>query len=147
MANITRPDPFRELSRFDPFGEDFPGFTRGLRRMFQEMPAEPAIRLEVAEDDKAYKVKADLPGVKKEDIEVEIEGDAVVISAEVRREKDEKKDGTVVHSERYYGRQSRRFSLPRGIDRDKAEARYDNGVLELTLPKNGKASPNRIAIR
>src|SRR5690606_10727840 len=44
MANITRPDPFRELSRFDPFGEDFPGFTRGLRRMFQEMPAEPAIR-------------------------------------------------------------------------------------------------------
>ena len=147
MANIIRSDPFQDLVRFDPFrDEGFPSFNR-LRRMFQEMPAEPAIKLEVAEDDKAFTVKADLPGVKKEDIRVEVEGNQVSISAEVKREKEEKKGETVVHSERYYGRQSRSFTLGAEILRDKVQAKYNDGVLEITLPKNGAPAASKIPVQ
>jgi HSP20 family protein len=148
MANITRTnDPFRELAGFDPFREiePFPTFGR-LRRLLQEVPAEPTIRIDVAEDDKAYTVKAELPGVKKEDIAVDVDGNQVSISAQVRREKEEKK-GETVHSERYYGRQYRSFALARAIERDKVEAKYHDGILEITLPKNGGAPASKIAIR
>jgi HSP20 family protein len=146
MANITRTDPFREIARFDPFREAFPAWGR-LRRLFDELPAEPAIKLDVAESDKAYTVKAELPGVKKEDIAVEVDGNQVSITAEVKREKEEKKGEEVLHSERYYGRQFRSFTLGREIDRTKVEAKYADGVLELTLPKNGKVPTARIAIQ
>jgi len=130
MANITRFDPFKELARLDPFTGGWP-----LIRRWAETPAEPTIKLDVTEDDKAYFVKAEMPGVKKEDIDVQVEGDVVSLAAEVKREKEEKKGETVVHSERYYGRQYRSFSLGQSIDRAKAEAKFENGVLNLTLPK------------
>ena len=146
MANITRFDPFQDLARFDPL-EGFAAWPRGLRRLFQELPAEPTIKLDVSEDDKAYKVKAELPGVKKDDIAVQVEGNQVSISAEVKREKEEKQDEKVLHTERYYGRQFRSFTLGRDIDRKKVEAKFTDGVLELTLPKNGTAAPEKIAIQ
>ena len=136
MANITpRNETFRELAAFDP-----------LRRFFQGLPAEPTIRLDVAEDDKAYTVKAELPGVAREDIAVDVDGNQVSISAEVKREKEEKK-GATVHSERFFGRQYRSFTLARDIDRDKVEAKYHDGILEITLPKDGNAQASKIAIR
>ena len=144
MANLIRFDPFKELTRFDPFaGTAWPR----LRRMFDEAPAEPAIKIEVTEDEKAFQVKADMPGVKKEDIEVQVDGDEVSLSAEVKREKEEKKGETVVHSERYYGRQYRSFTLGQNIDRAKAEAKFENGVLTLTLPKAGGAQGEKIAVK
>jgi len=149
MANlITRNDPFQNLERFDPF-RDFEGLfgMPRMRRWLSELPSEPAIKLDVTEDDKAYHVKADMPGVKKEDIAVEIDGNQVSLTAEVKREKEEKKGETVVHSERYYGRQFRSFTLGRDIDRAKAEAKFDNGVLELTLPKNGGTPAQRVPIQ
>jgi HSP20 family protein len=118
-----------------------------MRRWMAEMPSEPAIKLDVTEDEKAYRVKAELPGVKKEDIAVEIDGNQVSLSAEVKRET-EKKDGeTVVHSERYYGKQYRSFTLPEDIEREKAEAKFDNGVLELNLPKRAGKSAQRVQVR
>ena len=150
MANIvTRNDPFQELARFDPF-RDFESFfpmPRAMRRWMGEMPAEPSIKLDVTEDDKAYHVKAELPGVKKEDINVEIDGNQVSLSAEVKRETEKKEGETVVHSERYYGRQYRSFTLDKDIVNDKAEAKFDNGVLELTLPKNGGNSAQKIEVQ
>ena len=150
MANITaRNDPFQELARFDPF-RDFEGlfaFPRAPRRWLAEMPVEPAIKLDVSEDDKAYHVKAELPGVKKEDIAVEIDGNQVSLTAEVKRESEEKEGETVVHSERYYGKQFRSFTLGKEIVRDKAEAKFENGILELTLPKNGGPSSQRVPIQ
>ncbi len=149
MANlITRNDPFQELARFDPFREmeSFFPLPR-LRRWLAEVPSEPNIKLDVSEDDKAYHVKADLPGVKKEDIAIEIEGREVSLSAEVKREKEEKRGETVVHSERYYGKQYRSFTLGHDIDRDAAEASFADGVLELTLPKkNGNGGVKRVPI-
>jgi len=100
----------------------------------------PSIRMDVSETPEAYMVKADIPGMKKEDIKVSIEGNQVSISAESRSEKEEKEGETVVRSERSYGRQSRSFTLGSEIDDAKANARYENGVLELTLPKRGSGS-------
>lgn len=142
--NITRYDPFKELSRLDPFG-DF-GWPR-VRRLFDVEPAEPTIRLDVAESDKAFTVKAEIPGVAKEDIDVQVSGNQVRLSAEVKRENEEKKEGTVVHSERYYGRQFRSFTLSQDIDREKAEAKFDNGVLTLTLPKLEATRNGKIAVQ
>lgn len=147
MANITRSDPFRGVARFEPFREleGFPAWSR-VRRLFDDLPDEPAtIRIDVTEDEKCYVVKAEIPGVKKEDISVEVEGNQVSIAAEVRRETEQKK-GEVVHSERYFGRQFRSFSLGRDIDRKKVQAKYAEGVLELTLPKNGAPVAEKIAI-
>jgi HSP20 family protein len=148
MSNITRTDPLQELVRFEPFREfeQLMGWPH-FRRWMHELPAEPTIKLDVTEDDKAYCVKAELPGVKREDIQVDVKGDQVSISAEVKREKEEKKGETVVHSERFYGRQFRSFTLGREIDRKNVAARFRDGVLELTLPKNGQGTAQRIAIQ
>ena len=147
MANITRADPFQELVRFDPF-RDLEGFGfPALRRLMREVaPAEPVIKLDVSEDDKAYKVKAELPGVKKDDIDVEVEGNQVSIAAEVKRESEQKEGEKVVHTERYYGRQYRSFTLPREVAAGKVEARFNDGVLELTLPKAEGNGSRKIAI-
>jgi len=136
MANITRFDPFTELVNFAPMRsfEDF--FRMPRRRSFvRDLPSEPEIRMDVSEDDKAYHVKAEIPGVKKDDIHVAIEDNQVSISAEVKKEKEEKQGETLLRSERYYGMQSRSFTVLHDVDRDKAEAKYQDGILELTLPK------------
>jgi HSP20 family protein len=148
MSNIIRSDPFRELARFDPFREleGFAAFPK-LRRWLSEVPAEPEIKLDITEDEKAYHVKADLPGVRKEDIAVDLDGNQVSLTAEVKREKEEKKGETVVHSERFYGRQFRSFALREDIDRAKAEAKFADGVLELTLPKTGASVAKRVPVQ
>ena len=142
MVNITRFDPLSDLVSFVPFGnfEDFFRVPR-MRSLVRDLPAKPEIKMDVAEDDKAYHVKAEVPGVKKEDIHVSVEGNQVSITAEVKKEKEEKKGETVLRSERYYGMQSRSFTLMHDVDQDKAEAKYQDGVLDLTLPKkvNGGA--------
>jgi len=145
MSKLVKFDPFQSLVSFDPFRRF--GAWPNMPRWLDELPAEPAIRLDVTEDEKSYKVKADLPGARREDIKVEIEGNQVSLTAEVKRETEEKKGEAVVHSERYYGRQFRSFTLPQPVDREKAQARYADGVLELTLPKNGGTTSKRISIQ
>jgi HSP20 family protein len=142
MANITRFDPLSEIVSFAPFGnfEDFFRVPR-MRSLVRGLPAEPEIKMDVFEDDTAYHVKAEVPGVRKEDIHVAVEDNQISITAEVKREKDEKKGETALRSERYYGMQSRSFTLMHDVDQGKAEAKYQDGILELTLPKksNGGA--------
>lgn len=145
MANITRFDPFSELSRFDPFGEDLvKGFT--LRPIFRQAEGEPKMRLDVSEDDKAYAVKAEIPGVKKEDIKVSVDGNQVTISAEIKKETEEKEGKNVIRSERYYGAVSRSFSLDQDVDRETASAKYNDGVLTLTLPKKPGSSAKQLTV-
>ena len=148
MANITRFDPFGDLARFDPL-RDIDDFFRvpRVRHLWRNLPEEPQIKMDVSEDEKAYRVKAEIPGVKKEDIKVSIDGNQVSIGAEVKREKEEKKGETVVRSERYYGSQFRAFTLQHDIDQGKSEAKYEDGVLELTLPKKEPASAKQLSIK
>ncbi|MES2262231.1 MAG: Hsp20 family protein [Pseudomonadota bacterium] len=136
MANNLRHfEPFADLVRFEPLHvEDF--FREfGLRRALREFEGQPLIRADVAENEQAYTVKAELPGMKKEDIKVDIDGKRVSIMAEIKRESEQKQGSTVLRSERYVGQQYRSFTLEQEIDDTKAEARYQDGVLELTLPK------------
>ena len=105
------------------------------------------MKIDVSEDETAYHVKAEIPGVKKEDIRVAIDGNGVSITAEVKREKEEKKGETVLRSERYYGNQSRTFTLMHDIDQSKAEAKYQDGILALTLPKKGGATTKELTVQ
>jgi len=148
MANITRFDPFAELASLRPLmnpDDFFKGFR--LRPMLDETAVEPRIKLDVSEADAAYSVKAEIPGVKKEDIHVAIEGNQVSIEAEVKKETEEKKGEKVVRSERYYGRQYRSFTLGSEIDSAKAAAKYADGVLELTLPKKANGSKKEVKVQ
>lgn len=142
MANhLTRFDPFGDIARFEPFhGLEEWMRDMSLRPALRDWNVEPRIKMDVAEGDAAYTVKAEIPGVKKEDIQIDVQGNEVSISAELKRES-EQKEGKSLRSERYYGRQSRSFTLAHDIDDSKVEARYADGVLVLTLPKKeGKAS-------
>ena len=128
MANITRFKPVDDV--FDDMFRGF--FMRPVR--FEGQP-EVQIKMDVKEDDKNYTVHAEIPGVKKEDIHVTIDGSTVSISAEVKTLKEEKKDDKVLRSERYFGKVSRSFSLGQDVDEATAQAKYTDGILELTLPK------------
>jgi HSP20 family protein len=148
MANITRFDPFEELARFEPlvpFDDLFKGFR--MRPWARDIDVEPRIKIDVAEEDKSYAVKADIPGVKKEDIHVAIDGSQVSIEVEVKKEKEEKKGEKVVRSERYYGNQYRSFTLGSDIDSAKAEAKYQDGVLELKLPKKSNGATKELKVQ
>lgn len=145
--HLTHFDPFRDLVRADPLRnvEDFfrdMGFKSALR----ELAAPPQIRIDVTENAQAYSVKAELPGMKKEDILVQIDGSQVTIAAEARREHEEKKGETLLRSERYVGQQLRSFSLGQEVDESKAVAKYHDGVLELSLPKRANGGAKKLAI-
>lgn len=139
------------LRLLDPnFSDNFEG---ALRRFFPATLFEadqPAVkmRIDVSENDKAYTVKADIPGVKKEDISVRVEGNLVQIEAQTRSEKETKGDGDkVLRSERHFGAISRSFSLAQDVDSSKVEAKYADGVLTLQLPKAVAADSRRISIQ
>ncbi|MFC3532368.1 Hsp20/alpha crystallin family protein [Vogesella facilis] len=105
------------------------------------------IKLDVSESDSGYTVLAEVPGVSKDDIQVEIDGPQITIKAEVKQFDSQDKDERTLRSERYYGMVSRSFQLPADIDRELASARYENGVLTLTLPKRrGSAGGTRLQI-
>ena len=136
------------LKPFHLFEPDFPGVFKGMLPplWMDTEAAPPAIRIDVEEADDRYTVKADMPGVAKEDIRVDVDGNMVSIAAEVRREKKDEKEGKVLRSERYFGTMTRAFTLPSEVDIDKVEAKYAEGVLLLKLPKHVGAPTHRVAI-
>lgn len=137
MANITRIDPFDDLFR------GF--FVRPVD--FNGAPAQtPSIKMDVQEQGDSYLVHAELPGVKKEDIHVVVEGNLVSISAEVKQEKETKEGDRVLRSERYFGKVSRSFQLEQDLDDTLASAKFNDGVLELTLPKRIASPSKRLTI-
>ena len=138
MANLTRYDPFGDLD------DMFKGFMLRPVQIEQQVPQ---IRMDVKENDGAYMIRADIPGVKKDDIKVSVDGNVVSISAEVKQEKEEKQGERVIRSERYRGAVSRSFSLGQDVDESAAQAKYADGVLELTLPKKTGARQSKIVVR
>jgi HSP20 family protein len=148
MASVTRYDP-----RVDPFGDLVDDIFKGflVRPVAYEgnggRDVLPRVKVDVAENNGAYKVTAELPGVKKEDIQVSIDGSQVTLAAEVKQEKEASQDGRVLHSERVFGKVVRSFTLPQDVDESKAEAKFRDGVLELTLPKKQAAQRKQISIQ
>ena len=140
MANVTRYKPFENL---------FDDFTKGFWLKPIAIPGgdELKIKVDVEEGDKAYSVHAEIPGVRKEDIQVDVDGNMVSIRAEVKKEKEEKKGDKLIHSERYYGMVGRSFSLPTEVDDKGTVAKYKDGVLDLTLPKKSGNGARRISVQ
>lgn len=129
----------------DPFESMFRRFMAPMRidRNLENLD----IRVDVVEKDGSFKVRADLPGVKKEDINVRIDGNLVQIDAQTLDEKEFKGDGgKVVRSERYCGSVSRAFTLSQDVDEAKATAKYENGILTLELPKKATSASKRLTI-
>ena len=136
------------LTTYDPFAESgiddlFRGFFRPVR--VEKTPA--SIKMDVTEQNGAYLVKAEIPGVGKDDIQVSIEGNQVTIGAEVRREKDVKDGERVLRSERHYGSVYRGFTLPVEVDEAASEAKYENGVLQLKLVKKPANSGRKLTVQ
>lgn len=154
MNGITRYDPFNDitrsplLARFDPFWDMDDFFNRFMMRPFfrEGMEIGPQIKMDVKEADGKYLVKAEIPGVNKDDIHVTIDGNRVSISAEVKQEKEAKEGERMIRCERSHGMASRSFSLADEVDQSKVQAKYNNGVLELTLPKKPGATRKEIPI-
>ncbi len=138
MSNLVRADPFDVAFR------DF--FRNMLRPTRLDLEAEPDIRLDMKETEKAYMIHAEIPGVKKEDIEVSIDGNLVTLRAEVRRVKEEKGE-TTLRSERYFGAMVRSFTLASEVDEKTATARYTDGVLELMLPKKAGGTTRKLTVQ
>jgi HSP20 family protein len=141
MAHLQIYDPFAETG----FDELFRGFFRPVRG---EKTAAPApVRIDVAESDNAYTVRAEIPGVNKDDIHVAIEGNQVTISSEVKRESETKDGERVLRSERYYGSVYRSFTLPTELDEAASEAKYDSGILALTLAKKPAVAGRKLTVQ
>ncbi|KAI5913584.1 Hsp20/alpha crystallin family protein [Thauera sp. 2A1] len=139
MSNITRRDPL------DDFFRGF--FVRPVDFGTGDMTTEaPQMRVDVKENPDAYEVHAELPGMKKEDIHVHIDGPVVSISAERKQEKEVKEGERVLRTERYFGKVSRSFQLGQDVDESRATAKFNDGVLALTLPKKAEAQAKRLTI-
>ena len=131
---------------FDDFFKELsPGFyVRPLHG--DPLPSPAQIKIDVKENDGSYTVQAEVPGVSKEEIHVSIEGNVVTLRAEVKQSDAQTSDEKTLRSERYYGAVSRSFQMPAEIDAAKAKAKYDNGVLTLTLPKKQANGSQRLTI-
>jgi len=144
------------MTRLDPRIHDFGDLVDDLFKGFLVRPVAyqgrgeataPRLKVDVAEKNGAYTVTAELPGVRKEDIQVTIDGAQVTLAAEVKREKEVTQDERVLHTERVFGSATRSFTLPQEVDEAKAEAKFRDGVLELTLPKKAAAARKPIHIQ
>lgn len=133
-------------SLFDELFRDFaPGFyVRPLHG--DPLPAPAQIKIDVKESDKAYTVQAEVPGVSKDEIHVNLDSNVVTLRAEVKQQDSQSQGEKVLRTERYYGAVSRSFQLPQEIDAAQARARYDSGVLTLTLPKKSSSGAQRLVI-
>ena len=137
---MTRGSLFDEL-----FKDVAPGFF--IKPLHGEpLPAASQIRIDVTENDKEFAVHAEIPGVNKEDIQVSVEGSVVTLQAEIKQQDKQTEGEKVLRTERYYGAVARSFQLPADIDETAAKAKYENGVLLLTLPKKISSVPQKLLI-
>ncbi|MGD9945088.1 MAG: Hsp20/alpha crystallin family protein [Burkholderiaceae bacterium] len=135
------------LSVYDPFADVFPELFRGLLATPTRNGERGVdLKLDVSENEAGYEVQAEIPGVRKEDIHVQIDGNRVSISAEVKRETEKKEGDRVLRSERFFGTVSRSFALGSELDEAAAIARFENGVLTLSLPKKAAPAAKRLTI-
>jgi HSP20 family protein len=138
------------ITRYDPFGDVFDDFLRGFvvrpAGLETDVPVR-RLKIDVTEQNGEYKVLAELPGIKKDDIKVNIDGDQVSITAESRVVGEVKDGERLLHSERYVGKVSRAFRLGQELDEARATAKYSDGVLELVLPKKAAAAAKQLAIQ
>lgn len=141
---LTQHRPATDL--FRSFFDDLPELTGWGGRM-SGMDSLRAPTADVMETKDDIRVALELPGLRPEDIEVNLEDNILTISGEKREEREESQENRWHLSERRYGRFSRSFILPREVEQEKIQARFENGVLNVTIPKNERMKPRRIEIQ
>jgi len=134
------------LIRRDPFEDIFRGFFVRPVELGSQAEA-PTLKIDVKESENTYLVHAEIPGVRKEDIHINVDGPVVSIAAERREEKDVKEGGRILRAERYFGKVSRSFQLAQEVDEAQVSAKYADGVLELSLPKKAATQARRITVQ
>src|SRR5512137_2269837 len=150
VRSVCKESVMRSLIPYDPLLEPdvndwFRGFFKPMR--WEGAPAPVMIKMDVTETKNGYLVHAEMPGVRKEDIEVSIEGNQVTIAAEVKKELEKKDGDRLLRSERYFGKVYRSFTLPNALDEAACEAHYDKGVLELKLTARTAKPGKKVEIR
>jgi len=149
MSSITRWDPFRELddlqNRLSTIFGRAPVNKEGDKREALTV-AEWAPLVDIVEDEKNYVVKAELPGLKKEEIKVGVQNDVLTISGERKYEKEEK-DKKFHRIERAYGSFARSFTIPEDSDGEKVSAEFKDGILRVHLPKTEKVKPKQVEVK
>ena len=143
MSNMIKRDPFAMDTWFDDLMK---GYWVRPMQWPKDLPDMQSIRMDMKESDSAYTIHAEMPGVRKEDIRVSMEGNRVSITAEVKKDSEEKEGEKVLRSERYYGEVSRQFMLEHEVDESGADARFSDGVLELVLPKKAMTAKRKLEI-
>ncbi|MCC2680018.1 MAG: low molecular weight heat shock protein [Pseudobdellovibrio sp.] len=128
----------------DLVGDLFNDFDRAVNAMTSTVTTQ--VNCDIHETDDHYLVSFDMPGVKKEDIKIDLQGNRLIVSGERRREHNENRKSTLWY-ERSYGKFERTFVLPSTIEADNIEAQYEDGVLNVALPKAEKAKPRQIQIQ
>ena len=128
----------------EPFDDLFQAFLRPMPRRGNGQAVVPA--MDVTEREKEYVVKAELPGVKKDDIDITVQNGLLTITAESKQESEEKEKGRIIRQERRYGKYVRHLRLDNDIDEGKVKAHYEDGMLELVLPKVEAVQPKKIAV-
>lgn len=153
MSSITRWNPVREFNAMQNFMDRLIEETaRPLRGMVESYEGVTgSLALDVVEEDKSYTVTTSLPGVKAEDIKVNMHDDLLTIEAEIPAKTTEKTETTngrkILMQERAWGKFSRSIRLPQTVKSDSVEASFDNGVLTLTLPKADNVLPRSIPVK
>jgi HSP20 family protein len=146
QLSTRRVDPLSGL--FDEFFNDF--FQRAGVVPASRLANAPAVsraRMDVVDKGEAFEVKLDLPGVKKDDIQVSVEGSRIAISAEAKDSRETRDGAKVLYSERFVSSYARSFELPAEVTEEGADARFENGVLTLTLPKRAPIASKRLTIK
>jgi len=141
MQNLVSYDPRTETV----LDEWFRGFLKPVRA--EGAPTPVVIKMDVTETENGYLIHSEMPGVKKEDIDVAIDGNQVTITAEVKQEWQKKESDRMLRNERYFGNIYRAFTLPAELDESACDATYQDGVLELKLVRKAAAPGRRLAIR
>lgn len=149
--NMTRANPRSDLVRAGAGGTFFPGIEDFFRDLsmapaLRALEQAPRMKVDVEENDQAYIMRADVPGADREDITVSIDGNMVSIRANVEQERSDQ-GGNMLRNERIYGEEYRTFTLPQEVDDSKAEAKIENGVLVLTLPKKSGTGGKKLQIQ
>ena len=150
MTALVRWQPYREMVSLSDVMDRM--LSRAVVRPFDAFDAAPywdgtrAMPIDVIEDKDGYTVKASVPGVKPEELDINIENNVVTIRAE-RKAEDNKDENTVHRQERYYGKLERCFTLPVKVDAEKAKAELEHGVLKLSLPKAETVKPKTIQVK
>lgn len=146
MSNLSRFNPFRKISSH---GGDLYGQAG---RFFDHLPSWPipgfwsdqrTIGVDVTDQGDNYLVEAEIPGVKKENISVSVDGNHVNITAEIKKDESRREGETALWNERYFGRVFRSFTLDQHVDEDHSKASYNDGILKLELPKKGGSSTGK----